>query len=62
MLGTEGVSDSVDDRPRAETMAAALTCPRCGLTLAPRFLAVEYCPRCIARARRLVSLLSSASP
>jgi hypothetical protein len=45
-------------------MAAAavhLTCPRCGLGIKPRseWLAIEYCPRCIARSRRLVRLSSS---
>jgi predicted amidophosphoribosyltransferase len=33
-------------------------CPRCGLTLKPRLpsLAVEHCPRCVARNRRAIKL------
>jgi DNA-directed RNA polymerase subunit RPC12/RpoP len=35
-----------------------LSCSRCGLTIAPRaqWLAVQHCPRCIARSRTLVIL------
>jgi hypothetical protein len=44
--------------------AAFLICPRCGLSIKPRggWLRVEHCPRCIARARMLVRLFSSALP
>jgi uncharacterized OB-fold protein len=33
-------------------------CPRCGLVLAPRasWLAITYCPRCLARSRIIVEL------
>jgi hypothetical protein len=43
---------------------AELRCPRCGLSilLRPRRLAMAHCPRCIARHRTLVELLSSALP
>jgi hypothetical protein len=38
--------------------ALTYACPDCGLVLAPRWpsLAVDYCPRCIAKTRRLVSM------
>ena len=41
-----------------------LNCPRCGLSIRPKasWLAVEYCPRCMARARIPVKLFSSALP
>jgi len=39
-----------------------LSCPRCGLTITPRarWLAIEHCPRCLARARLPVRLIPSA--
>lgn len=42
--------------------AGLLTCPRCGFSIKPRdpWPAIEYCPRCLARARRAVRLLVSA--
>jgi hypothetical protein len=41
-----------------------LNCPRCGLSIKPkaRWLALEYCPRCMARARIPVKLFSSTLP
>ena len=38
--------------------ALELRCPRCGLMLpaGARRLLMEYCPRCIARARKLITL------
>jgi len=37
---------------------APVACPRCGLRLTQRVpsLAVQYCPRCLARARLAVQL------
>jgi hypothetical protein len=47
--------DGLSDRDRA---GLQLSCPRCGLTIAPRaqWLTVQHCPRCIARSRALVVL------
>jgi hypothetical protein len=41
-----------------------LSCPRCGLTILPKldWLALEHCPRCIARRRTRVAMLASAAP
>ena len=42
-----------------------LNCPRCGLSIrmkAAWWSAIEYCPRCIARARIAVKLFSSGLP
>lgn len=41
-----------------------LNCPRCGLSLKPRrrWLAIEHCPRCLARARVPVRMFSSPLP
>jgi hypothetical protein len=41
-----------------------LNCPRCGLSIRPKvsWLTVEYCPRCMARARTPVKLFSSTLP
>ena len=38
-----------------------LNCPRCGLTIRPRaeWLAVEHCPRCLARRRTAVNMFAS---
>jgi hypothetical protein len=40
-----------------------MNCPRCGLKLRLRasFLAVEHCPRCLARSRTAVPMLISGS-
>lgn len=39
-----------------------LACPRCGLKLTPRspMLTIEYCPRCIVRARVAVRLAETS--
>lgn len=41
-----------------------LNCPRCGLSIRPRrpWLAIEHCPRCLARARIPITLFSSTLP
>ena len=41
-----------------------LNCPLCGLTILPRvdWLTVEHCPRCIARRRTRVTMLSAYAP
>jgi hypothetical protein len=41
-----------------------LNCPHCGLTITPKadWLAVEHCPRCIARRGILVTLFASSLP
>ena len=41
-----------------------LNCPRCGLSVAvrPYRAAIKHCPRCVARARVVVELFSSALP
>lgn len=41
-----------------------LRCPRCGLGIRPRvsWLAIEHCPRCLARARTPVKLVASGLP
>jgi hypothetical protein len=41
-----------------------LNCPHCGLTITPKvdWLAVEHCPRCIARRGVLVTLFASPLP
>jgi hypothetical protein len=41
-----------------------LNCPRCGLNIQPKvsWMTVEYCPRCMARARIPVKLFSSTLP
>jgi hypothetical protein len=38
-------------------------CPRCGLTIRLRslYLTVDYCPRCIARAKRAIPLTRSGT-
>jgi hypothetical protein len=52
------------DDPDAGGGASCLRCPRCGLRLRPRasWLTIEHCPRCIARDRTPVKLLSSPLP
>ena len=44
--------------------SSLLSCPRCGLSIRPKasWLTVEHCPRCIARARIPVKLLSWTLP
>jgi hypothetical protein len=50
---------------RAVTGSASfLECPRCGLSIRPRasWLTIEHCPRCIARDRTPVKLISFPLP
>jgi hypothetical protein len=49
---------------RPESAAPFLNCPRCGLSIRPktRWMTIEYCPRCLARARVAVKMFSSALP
>lgn len=44
--------------------ASVLNCPRCGLriTLRAHWLAIRYCPRCLARSHTIVELFSSRLP
>lgn len=48
----------------ARRAALYLSCPRCGLSLEvrSRWLTIRHCPRCVARSRTVVELLSSAVP
>jgi hypothetical protein len=41
-----------------------LNCPRCGLSIRQRhsWLAIEHCPRCLARSRIPVTLFASPLP
>ncbi len=49
-------------RATARALSSQLDCPRCGLTIEPRapWLAIRYCPRCLARSHRIVELSQSA--
>jgi uncharacterized OB-fold protein len=51
-----GVNDRRASGARGEL--SVLRCPRCGLTVAPRasWLAITYCPRCLARSHTIVGL------
>jgi hypothetical protein len=53
-----------DDHPASSIAMSFLNCPRCGLSIRQRagWLTIEHCPRCIARARVAVNLLSSPLP
>jgi hypothetical protein len=55
---------STDDRAASRRAAPFLNCPRCGLSIRPkaRWLTVEHCPRCLARARVAVKMFSSPLP
>jgi hypothetical protein len=52
------------DDPDAGGSGSCLRCPRCGLSIRPRasWLTIEHCPRCIARDRTPVKLLSYPPP
>jgi hypothetical protein len=48
-------------RPRLQ--GALQRCPCCQLAIRPRYpqMALDYCPRCIAREHRLISMQPSAA-
>ena len=50
--------------PQTRGGESFLNCPRCGLTIKPRapWLAIRFCPRCLARSQSVVELFSSALP
>ena len=47
-----------------EAAMIELSCPRCDLAITPKasWLAIEHCPRCLARSRVAVPLLAAAAP
>lgn len=55
---------STDDAAASRRAAPFLNCPRCGLNIRPkaRWMAIEHCPRCLARARVAVRMFSSRLP
>ena len=55
---------SADDQDPSRRAAIFLNCPRCGLSIRPkaRWMTVEHCPRCLARARVAVKMFSSPLP
>jgi hypothetical protein len=55
---------TIESSRRAMSPAAYCNCPRCGLTIAARFSVqtVNHCPRCIARGRVLVEMVTSTLP
>lgn len=57
------LSAEVRVRVRVCESAVELRCPRCGLALVARspWIAAEHCPRCVARARKLVVLLTDSA-
>jgi hypothetical protein len=68
--GEESVRSSVDVlsdqvRVRAGVLGSTvhLRCPRCGLAMLarPRWIAAKHCPRCVARAHKLVELLTDSA-
>lgn len=50
--------------PRRHRPGTMLCCPQCRLGVRQRHpeMTIDYCPRCIARARQLVPLLPAARP
>ena len=50
-----------DDRTASTPGASFLNCPSCGLTIRAKAyrMAIEYCPRCIARSGTPVRLFAS---
>ena len=52
---------SIEDQVASARAALFSNCPRCGLSIRPkaRGMAVEHCPRCLARARVAVKMFSS---
>lgn len=63
VIGGEGRM-SAPPPPATQAPRVYLNCPRCGLTIAPKadWLAIEHCPRCVARYHTLVSLFASTLP
>jgi len=57
-----GLSHFVDFRN--ELRCPTMNCPRCGLTIGLRapFLALEHCPRCLARAGAAIPMYLSEQP
>ena len=55
---------SIEDQLASPRAAPFSNCPRCGLSIRPkaRWMAVEHCPRCVARARVAVKMFSSPLP
>jgi hypothetical protein len=62
--GAVSQGPSITATPSAQVLGAQirLTCPRCGLTIAARsqWIAAQHCPRCVARAHKLVALLTAS--
>jgi hypothetical protein len=52
------------EQPQSSAGESFLNCPRCGLTIKVRasWLAIRFCPRCLARSQSVVELFSSALP
>jgi len=52
------------EQPESRAGESFLNCPRCGLTIKLRasWLAIRFCPRCLARSQSVVELFSSALP
>jgi hypothetical protein len=52
---------SIEDQVASPRAAPFSNCPRCGLSIRPkaRWMVVEHCPRCLARARVAVKMFSS---
>jgi hypothetical protein len=63
---TAAADAAVMQREEAQARAGEsfLNCPRCGLTIKLRapWLAIRFCPRCLARSQSVVELFSSALP
>jgi hypothetical protein len=55
---------STEDPAASRRAAPFLNCPRCGLSIRPkaRWMTIERCPRCLARARVAVKLFRSSLP
>ena len=55
---------SAEDPAASRRAAPFLNCPRCGLSIRPkaRWMTVEHCPRCLARARVAVEMIPSPLP
>jgi hypothetical protein len=62
--GSAGAGALAMREDQARAGESFLNCPRCGLTIKPRapWLAVRFCPRCLARSQSVVELFSSALP